>query len=612
MILNLSVLPSDLLFGAKHILDLLGFTENEGGIPIHAEQSNTLSVHFDGNDVFIKYKRKNEFFRALNLLKRHETQKTFFVEEYCSTEEFGVMLDCSRNAVRNLTHLKEFIGYIALEGYNQLQLYTEDTYEIQGEPYFGYLRGRYTQDELCEIVNYAEKFGIEVIPCIQTLAHLNQLFRWSSQYEKIHDIDDILLIDSDETYALIEKMIITCKHTFHTDKIHIGMDEAHLVGRGKYADVHGAVNNRHELLVRHLNKVISLCKKHGFNPLMWSDMFFRLAFHGEYYPDKNAQFDQSVLSDIPENISLVFWDYHHMDTEIYNRLIKMHQTLGRELYFAGGACRWHGITPNNEFSMRATKHALNACKENGVKNIFITLWGDDGAECSDYSVFPCLVAAAEQVYGHNDCKTAFFALTGISLEDFIKIDLANIIVPQDVDNAEMHNKTRLYNDLFLGLYDGYIKKEENEVFAEHANQLAKVEAVAGKFSYLFTAQRLLCETLSLKNELGVQTRNFYKKQNKAELEKLLNKRYLPLKQKLSEFSEAFYNQWLRENKPFGLEIQNYRIGGLKERISYCINVLQAYIDGSIEKIDELEESILPLAGYGVNRDFRGIISANKL
>ena len=196
MILNLSVLPSDLIFGTKQILDLIGFTENEGGIPIHAEQASTLSVQFDGNEISIRYRRKNEFFRTLNLLKRYGTQKTFFVEEHCIADEFGVMLDCSRNAVRNLTHLKEFIGYIALEGYNQLQLYTEDTYEIQGEPYFGYLRGRYTQDELCEIVNYADNFGIEVVPCIQTLAHLNQLFRWSSQYEKIHDIDDILFISS--------------------------------------------------------------------------------------------------------------------------------------------------------------------------------------------------------------------------------------------------------------------------------------------------------------------------------------------------------------------------------------------------------------------------------
>lgn len=196
MTLNLSVLPSDLIFGTKQILDLIGFTENEGGIPIHAEQASTLSVQFDGNEISIRYRRKNEFFRALNLLKRYGTQKTFFVEEHCIADEFGVMLDCSRNAVRNLTHLEEFIGYIALEGYNQLQLYAEDTYEIQGEPYFGYLRGRYTRDELCEIVNYADNFGIEVVPCIQTLAHLNQLFRWSSQYEKIHDIDDILFISS--------------------------------------------------------------------------------------------------------------------------------------------------------------------------------------------------------------------------------------------------------------------------------------------------------------------------------------------------------------------------------------------------------------------------------
>lgn len=196
MTLNLSVLPSDLIFGTKQILDLIGFTENEGGIPIHAEQASTLSVQFNGNEISIRYRRKNEFFRALNLLKRYGTQKTFFVEEHCIADEFGVMLDCSRNAVRNLTHLEEFIGYIALEGYNQLQLYAEDTYEIQGEPYFGYLRGRYTRDELCEIVNYADNFGIEVVPCIQTLAHLNQLFRWSSQYEKIHDIDDILFISS--------------------------------------------------------------------------------------------------------------------------------------------------------------------------------------------------------------------------------------------------------------------------------------------------------------------------------------------------------------------------------------------------------------------------------
>lgn len=48
------------------------------------------------------------------------------------------------------------------------QLYTEDTYEIEGEPFFGYLRGPYTHQELNEIDQYAFDLGIEAVPCSQS------------------------------------------------------------------------------------------------------------------------------------------------------------------------------------------------------------------------------------------------------------------------------------------------------------------------------------------------------------------------------------------------------------------------------------------------------------
>ena len=85
-------------------------------------------------------------------------------------------------------------------GYNQLYLYTEDTYEIKDEPYFGYMRGRYTENELKEIDDFAFSFGVEVIPCIQTLAHLNGIFRWK-EFKKINDINDILLVDDKEWFC---------------------------------------------------------------------------------------------------------------------------------------------------------------------------------------------------------------------------------------------------------------------------------------------------------------------------------------------------------------------------------------------------------------------------
>ena len=91
---------------------------------------------------------------------------------------FGVMLDCSRNAVMKPEKVKDFAKTIKALGYNMIQLYTEDTFEVDGEPYFGYLRGRYTKEELKDMVSYCNSIGVEMIPCIQTLAHLNAIFRW--------------------------------------------------------------------------------------------------------------------------------------------------------------------------------------------------------------------------------------------------------------------------------------------------------------------------------------------------------------------------------------------------------------------------------------------------
>ena len=154
----------------------------------------------------------------------------------------GVMVDCSRNAVPNMTSAKYFIDCLEKMGYNTLMYYTEDTYEVKDEPYFGYLRGRFTADELRELDAYAAAHGIELIPCIQTLAHLNAIFRWDV-YREINDTADILLVENERTMQLIENMFRSLRECFRSDKIHIGMDEAHMLGLGKFLDRHGYQND---------------------------------------------------------------------------------------------------------------------------------------------------------------------------------------------------------------------------------------------------------------------------------------------------------------------------------------------------------------------------------
>ena len=60
----------------------------------------------------------------------------------------GVMLDCSRNAVMNVKTVKKYADVIKKMGYNTLMRYTEDTYEVNNQPYFGH-RDTYIMPSVC-------------------------------------------------------------------------------------------------------------------------------------------------------------------------------------------------------------------------------------------------------------------------------------------------------------------------------------------------------------------------------------------------------------------------------------------------------------------------------
>ena len=92
----------------------------------------------------ISYVRKCEFYREFVKL----LSGTVNTSEECFFKTMGVMLDCSRNAVMTVNSVKRYIRLLAATGYDVLMLYTEDTYEIKSEPFFGYMRGKYSIEEI--------------------------------------------------------------------------------------------------------------------------------------------------------------------------------------------------------------------------------------------------------------------------------------------------------------------------------------------------------------------------------------------------------------------------------------------------------------------------------
>ena len=270
-------------------------------------------------NVTIYYSVISEIFRGLALLKG-DLKIGDVIEQPRCFETLAAFCDCSRNAVLKIETIKRYIMDIAALGYNQLYLYTEDTFEIPEYQYFGHLRGRYTVDEIREVDTFAKEFGIELIPAIQTLAHLNAIFRWN-EFATINDVSDILLCDDEKTYNLIEKMIASLRNMYSTDKINIGMDEAHLLGLGKYLEKNG-YHSKMDIFLRHITRVVRIVKKYGFKPMMWSDMFFKMATGKCTYEALDAiEFDDNVLDLIPDDVTLTYWNYSPRTEEYYDSLI---------------------------------------------------------------------------------------------------------------------------------------------------------------------------------------------------------------------------------------------------------------------------------------------------
>ena len=51
---------------------------------------------------------------------------------------------------------------------------------------------------------------------------------------------------------------------------------------------------------------------------------------------------------------------------------------------------------------------------------------------------------------------------------------------------------------------------------------------------------------------------------------------------------------MKENKVFGLDTVDIRMGGLLQRIKRAESRIEAYLAGQLDRIDELEVEVLPL------------------
>ena len=602
-------------FAVSEILKEIKNSDALCGTYVATKTEKGLSIKKNGNEGTIGFCDTRALARALGLLAVNADKESLDIYEEPKYDILGTMADVSRNAVMTVESVKKLIRLTAISGYNAMMLYTEDTYELEGYPYFGHLRGRYTPEEFHEMDDYAEALGIELIPCIQTLAHVNAFFEWEDSL-RFRDCDDIMLVGDEDVYKLIDTMLGTMAKNLRSRKINIGLDEAHMLGCGKYIDKFG-YKERSKIMADHLARVTELCKKHGYEPRMWSDMFFRMTNDGVYRV-MGHNVPEHIIDSVPPEQTLVYWEYIQVNRQNYNDMFRQHKAFKNRIAFAGGDASWYGLVPLNKLAKRSTLAAVKSIEDNEIKEIYVTMWGDDGAACSFFSTLTTLFIYGEACWAPADecderSQMMLRAITGLDPVAMLDLEEVNNVPERKLYTVSSANPSKymFYANILMGKFDCHIPDGCDAHFAAQAKRFHGEIEKAGDYGYIYESVATFCDVLAIKAEMGKRLHKAYKAGDKATVSKIANEEIDELLRRIDIFHNALRVQWFKENKNFGLDVLDIRIGGMIGQLKTAKIVLNEWLDGKRKNIDELDAPRIPCMGEKSKGYDNGLLLENR-
>ncbi len=274
----------------------------------------------------------------------------------------GISDDISRGQVSTPDNFKKIIRNIARYKMNVYMPYLEDMIKFPQYPGIGKGRGALSADEIKELVAYAKKYFIDVIPIFQTLGHYENILV-QKKYLKYAEFPGAasLNVSNDSTYIFLESMLKEVFKLFPSEYFHMGADESFDVGLGasKYMVDKFGIAKVH---ADHYQRIYDICKKYGKKVMMYGDIILR-------HPE--------ILKMIPKDITIVDWHYRP-DTDYPSA--KIFNEAGFNYCVSPSVWNFSTMFPTNVNALPNIKYIVKAGLENNSRGMINSNWGDFGAE----------------------------------------------------------------------------------------------------------------------------------------------------------------------------------------------------------------------------------------
>lgn len=339
----------------------------------------------------------------------------------------GLMLDTSRYFVSK-QKIISLIDWMAFYKLNKLHLHLTDEpawrVEIKKYPKLALVGGIgnennplapakfYTQQELKEIVEYAEKRKIEVIPEIDMPGHATAANRAYPEYSGggSEEYPEFTFDPGkDETYGYLTDILREVNTIFPSNMLHLGGDEVSF-GNEKWKDNEG---------------IKTLIDTHGLESLKEVEHYFikRMADSIYNFNSKLIAWDELAGVDLPKDKTIIFWWRHDLPEQFNLALEKGYKTVVTPripYYFDFVQHESHnsGRRMDGEFSTLKKLYSFsiedwidkeNIDNKNNVLGVQASLWGETISSDTrlEFLLFPRIAALAESAWREDEDRKNF-------------------------------------------------------------------------------------------------------------------------------------------------------------------------------------------------------------
>ena len=322
----------------------------------------------------------------------------------------ALMLDPARNFLP-VEDVKRYIDEMWRYKFNVLQLHLTDDegwrFEVKSHPELTAGAQFYTQEQLQDIIDYAAKRYIEVVPELDVPGHTRALLTVHPEFgccitdsvalRKVHGNNVMVCASQPEVYKLYEDVLGEVARVFKSPYIHLGGDEAAVERNWAFCDKDRELMKQYgyskpsDIMNYFFDRMLNVVRGLGRTAILWCEN------------DNIRMPAREYLFPYPKDVVLVTWRYGL--TPLCQRLTR---ESGHKLIMAPGETAYfdypqykNDLPEHNNWGMPTTtlqrSYTLDPGDGDNIAGVMGTLWGEAIKDINRafYMTYPRALALAE-------------------------------------------------------------------------------------------------------------------------------------------------------------------------------------------------------------------------